>query len=98
MKQFVIILISLLFSCLSNLIAQTTTDSVKSDITLRTFVEKESVPLNREAVYIVQLSWTGELGRYKINQVLDPDLTNLTVRGTGSSNKVTKEVLWHGYC
>jgi len=89
MKQFAIILTFLLLSYPLISKAQTTSDSVKSDITLRTFVERESVPVNREVVYVVQLSWKGDLSRYKINQVLDPDLTNLTVRGTGSSNKVT---------
>ena len=72
----------------SSLFSQSNQDSSVSDISLRTYVENESVALNREVVYIVQLTWQGELGRYKISEVLDPDVTNLIVRGSGSSNKV----------
>ena len=80
-----------LFLCLilsSSIFSQSNQDTSVSDISLLTYVENESVALNREVVYIVQLSWQGELGRYKISDVLDPDVTNLIVRGSGSSNKV----------
>lgn len=89
MKRILLIILVLNFSFYSSLIAQSAQDSIKSNITLRTFVENESTPLNSEVVYNVRLSWLGELSRYKISQVLDPDVTNLTLRGTGSSNKVT---------
>jgi hypothetical protein len=72
----------------SSLFSQSISDTSVSDISLRTYVENESVALNREVVYVVQLSWQGELSRYKISDVLDPDATNLIVRGSGSSNKV----------
>ena len=80
-----------LFLCLilsSSIFSQSNQDTSVSDISLLTYVENESVALNREVVYIVQLSWQGELSRYKISDVLDPDVTNLIVRGSGSSNKV----------
>lgn len=80
--------------CLFNLLlSQSSPDTSISDISLRTYVENESVPLNREVIYVVQLAWAGELDRYKISEVLEPDVTNLTVRGSGSSNKVTTNSL-----
>ncbi len=87
MKNLLIFFFIINISFFAKSFAQTS-NNIQSDIKLHTFVEEEAVPLNREVVYIVELSWTGELNRYKINKVLEPDITNLTVRGTGSSNKV----------
>ena len=86
-KQIFIAYIIYLFF-LNSLIAQSIQDTSVSDISLRAYVESEAVALNREVVYVVQLTWQGELSRYKISEVLDPDVTNLIVRGSGSSNKV----------
>jgi hypothetical protein len=86
-KHIVLVYVIYLF-LLNSLFAQSHQDTSVSDISLRTYVENESVPLNREVVYVVQLTWHGELSRYKISEVLDPDVTNLIVRGSGSSNKV----------
>ena len=72
----------------TSLFSQSDQDTSVSDISLRTFVENESIALNREVVYVVELKWEGELSRYQIIEVLDPDVTNLIVRGSGSSNKV----------
>jgi len=72
----------------NSIYSQSNQDTSVSDISLRTFVENESVALNREVIYVVKLSWKGELNRYRISEVLDPDVTNLLVRGSGSSNKV----------
>jgi hypothetical protein len=57
-----------------------------SSIQLRTFLEQDEVPLNREIVYHVELSWTGELNRYHIFEIGEPAVTNLKLRGSGSSN------------
>jgi hypothetical protein len=80
-----LLLISLMVS-LS--IAQSASDTLSSDIQLRTYIESESVPLNREVVYHIELSWHGDLSRYKISEIMEPTVTNLTTRGSGSSNKV----------
>lgn len=69
-------------------IAKPAPDSVKSDILLRTFIESDNVPLNREVIYHVELRWQGDLNNYQIKDVQEPVLTNLTTRGSGSSNKV----------
>ena len=63
-------------------------DSVRSDILLRTFIESDNVPLNREVIYYVELRWQGDLNKYQIKEIQEPALTNLTIRGSGSSNKV----------
>jgi hypothetical protein len=64
-------------------------DTTRSEITLRTFVENETVPANRELVFHIELQWKGDLSKYKINEVPEPMVINLTIRGSGSSNKVT---------
>ena len=81
MKTFVFILL---------LLASVTlyaADSTASKITLHTYLEQNKVPQNKEVVYHVELSWEGELQRYHISQISTPVLTNLTLRGSGSSNR-----------
>ena len=68
------------------LCAQTLNDSLKTDILLRTYIESEQVPLNREVVYNVELRWQGDLSKYKIGAILEPAVNNLTTRGSGSSS------------
>ncbi len=67
--------------------AQIPADTVQSDIILRTYVESEEVPLNREVVYHVELRWKGDLNRYQISKLSEPQLNNLILRGSGSSNR-----------
>ncbi len=62
-------------------------DSSSAQITLRTYLEQDDVALNREVVYQVELSWEGDLQRYHILRVSEPALTNLKLRGSGSSNR-----------
>ncbi len=64
-----------------------TADSTTSEIQLRTYLEKEPVPLNQEVVFHVELSWQGELNRYRVLKIGDPVLTNLKLRGSGSANR-----------
>ncbi len=63
-------------------------DSTSHQIHLKTFVEKDNVALNEEIIYQVELSWQGELDRYTIKDVGDPIVSNLTLRGSGSSNQL----------
>lgn len=72
--------------------SQSLSDSLDSEIKLRTYIENESVPLNREVVYHIELKWKGELSRYKISEIREPNITNLATRSTGSSNKVRTDV------
>lgn len=57
-------------------------------IQLNTFVESSQVPLNGKAKYHVELSWIGNLSRFKIEPMEQPILTNLLLEGSGSSNKL----------
>lgn len=68
-------------------VAASETDSLQSFVELHTFMDQEQVPLNREVVYVVDLSWTGELSRYRIISAGDPATVNLKLRGSGSSNR-----------
>jgi hypothetical protein len=78
-------LFALLFS--SSLWAQT--DSLYSAISLKTILEDDNVPLNHEVVYHVELSWEGDLNKYSIGEIGEPVMTNLSLRGSGSSNRLT---------
>jgi hypothetical protein len=59
-----------------------------NDIILRTYIEQEQVPLNRNVIYHVELQWQGPLTRYKISDIGEPIATNLVSNGNGSSNKI----------
>ena len=83
-----VLTLSLIFSVLSALQADVTSDSLHGEIKLRTYVESENVPLNREVIYHIELSWPGDLNRYTISESLQPTISNLSMRGSGSSNKV----------
>ena len=87
--RIILYLLLAAFSGHQNLLAKSTPDTLKSDIILRTYVESEEVPLNREVTYHVELRWTGDLNRYQINKLNEPQLTNLALRGSGSSNRDT---------
>ncbi len=69
-------------------IAQTVNnDSLPSEIKLRAYLQKDPTPLNEEVVYNVELSWIGDVGRYRVLEISDPVLTNLKLRGSGSANR-----------
>lgn len=58
-----------------------------TDIQLKTYLEQDQVPQNREVIYHVELSWSGELSRYHISEIGEPVVTNLKLRGSGSANR-----------
>lgn len=70
-------------------------DSLESEITLRAYLEHDNVPLNKEVVYHVELSWRGDLDQYQISDIGDPSISNLTLRGSGSTNRVTTNEQGH---
>jgi len=86
MRSALIIMIGVLLW--SGMQAQTpAADSLQTQIQLRTFLEQEKVPLNKEVVYQVELSWQGPLNRYHIQKIGEPTVSNLKLRGSGSSNR-----------
>ena len=86
MKLRVVILIFIL--CLNGLWAQDSIpDNAKTNIQLKVYLDQDAVPQNAEVVYHLELSWNGELDRYQISNIGDPVVTNLKLRGSGSSNR-----------
>ena len=63
-------------------------DSLAAQIQLKTSVESTTVPLNREVVYHIELSWLGELDHYRIVDVGEPSVSNLELQSSGSVNKI----------
>ncbi len=83
-----IVLSLVLFVLFSFGFSSTATDSTSSvQIELKTYLESNTVPKNREVVYHVELSWKGDLDRFHILGVNEPSVSNLQIRGSGSSNK-----------
>ncbi|MBN2424812.1 MAG: hypothetical protein JXR46_02710 [Calditrichaceae bacterium] len=81
------LLICLLLLIIHVLPGYSQNDSVETQIQLKTYLEETSVPLNREVVYCIELSWIGDLSRYRIVEPGDPVITNLELRRSGSSNR-----------
>jgi hypothetical protein len=78
----------LIFLTLNILFADSTgTVTDVSSIELKTYVEDDEVPANREVVYHVELSWLGPLSQFEIDDIDEPVTTNLNLRSSGSSNK-----------
>jgi hypothetical protein len=73
-------------------IGQTSEDTLHNDIVLRTYIEQEQVPLNRNVIYHVELKWEGPLTRYRISDIGEPMATNLIANGNGSSNKINTDL------
>jgi len=78
-------IVSVLFLFLTSLLYGA--DSTASNISLRTFLENSDVHLNKEVIFHVELTWEGDLQRYHITEVSEPALTNLKLRGSGSTNR-----------
>ncbi len=86
MRKFVLSLVLfVLFLIDFSTAAVDSTSSVQ--IELKTYLESNTVPKNREVVYHVELSWKGDLDRFHILKVNEPSVSNLQIRGSGSSNK-----------
>jgi hypothetical protein len=61
--------------------------NIDSNIQLKVYLDQDAVPQNGEVVYHVELIWYGELDRYQISKIGDPVISNLRLRGSGSSNR-----------
>lgn len=57
-------------------------------ISLRAYVESGQVPLNRNVIFNLELSWNGDMSRYQITDIPQPILTNLLMEGSGSTNRL----------
>lgn len=66
-------------------------DSLSTNIEFKTILESEKVPLNKEVIYHIELSWKGDLDRYQIAEIIEPGISGLDLRGSGSSNKLSSD-------
>ena len=79
----------LIFFLIIGLNLKAQSDSISTNVSLKTYLENDYVPLNKEVVFHVELSWLGDLSRYQIDEIVEPSISGLNLRGSGSSNKLT---------
>lgn len=71
--------------------AQADADSVSvpvPEIVLNTYLEKGTAALNETILFHVEMSWVGKMSRYQITEIPQPILTNLMMKGSGSTNRL----------
>ncbi|MDZ7266378.1 MAG: hypothetical protein ONB48_04115 [candidate division KSB1 bacterium] len=61
------------------------------EVKLSATLTPEEVPLNRTAIYRVELTWRGDLARVAVDPPEPPRLANLKLVGTASANRVGVE-------
>lgn len=59
-----------------------------TDIEFKSYIEESQVPANRQVVFHLELSWTGDMKRYQFTRIPQPVLTNLLLEMSSSSNKL----------
>lgn len=57
-------------------------------ITIKAWVDKSEVPLNRNVILTIQISWIGKHDEYKIEEFQPPVCKNLKIVGSSCSDKV----------
>jgi hypothetical protein len=67
------------------------TDSVRSQIELKSSVDKSEVPFNRQLTFTVEASWEGEQERFSITPLIPPQCENLEIMGSSSVNQTRME-------
>ncbi len=60
-------------------------------VAVKTSLSAETVPLNGEVVFSIELSWRGVLDDVRIQALEEPDTDNLTLTGRGSANRVVAD-------
>jgi len=83
-KKFILALGMLI--CISRLGAQ---EVARVQVSAK--VLHDEVPLNRTAVYVVELKWAGPLAQIEFDPPESPKLTNLKLAGSASANRVVVE-------
>lgn len=63
-------------------------ENVQTAVKLSTRLEPAEVPLNREAVLTVTVTWSGDIDQIEIQSIEEPALTNFEIRGTATANRV----------
>lgn len=57
-------------------------------VKIATKIEPNHVPMNREVIFTVQVSWQGDMDRIEIEEVEEPLISHLEIVGTASTNHV----------
>lgn len=57
-------------------------------VSLSASIDPKNVPLNRDVLLKIEISWEGNLDQVAIGQVTEPVLSNLDIVGTTASNRV----------
>ncbi|MBN2415002.1 hypothetical protein JXO52_04135 [bacterium] len=57
-------------------------------VELSTRLEPAEVPLNREAVLTIEVTWSGDIDQIEIESLDEPVLTNFEIRATATANRV----------
>lgn len=87
---FLTLLLSAIAPCQPNdsLAVSTSLSYDTAAVELKTYVENSKVPLNRRVIFVVELSWVGDMSRYHLLPISQPVLTNLMIEGSGSANRL----------
>lgn len=67
------------------------TGSIRSQIELKSSVDKSEVPFNRQLTFTVEASWEGEQERFSITPLIPPQCENLEIMGSSSVNQTRME-------
>ncbi len=62
-------------------------------VTVKTTLSANTVPVNGEVVFSIELSWQGVLDDVRIEALDEPDTDNLALSGRGSANRVIADSL-----
>ena len=62
-------------------------------VSVKTSLSSETVPLNGEVVFSIELSWPGALDAVRLEDPGEPGVNNLMLRGSGASNRIVEDSL-----
>ncbi len=68
-------------------------DQPLAPVGVKTSLSANTVPLDGEVVFSIELSWNGVLDDVRIDKVAEPVTENLVLRGRGSANRVIGDSL-----
>ena len=88
--RIVFIFIFFLLTLYIAAVATTIQDTLSGEVKASVLVERKEVPLNRMLTVTVKVEWQGDLGRYEIEELEDPVVSNFEIMGSTSSNRVSE--------
>ncbi|MEE4312223.1 MAG: BatD family protein, partial [candidate division KSB1 bacterium] len=76
---------SMLFSPMAH--AQDSLSTAPPDIRVIARVSTKEVPLNRSVIFTVQVEWAGDLARYEISEIENPEVRNFKIMSNSSADR-----------